>query len=430
MLSDQNCKAIIDLLLKGLSINDVADHLSVVEGRPNTYKFIKKLVIFMGKHAKRLNGYYDSLVRGKIELLEVDEIYQGRNSMFLGIVHKYSTYLFGLEQSSGKDIETLAGKLRPYFESCPNLELIITDGLRAYGEAINITMCDVLHLKCHVHAYRDIMKSLDPILRRANRAYQALKKERIKLQYYKKRLSYTKRVVSYNQKRLEVKISERDGYYKEEGIIKHAKTSPWPMKRIYFKEVLNRIRVNIREYTKSTDKWLKTTARSMIRASKLEDRYKLAKIDALQSSRLVGEYKRLLDCDFIEFSGRFSSLMIRLKRSPYSIASRLEKILRTHPEYFTDKSPEIQKMVPPNRANTNTVESVFGKFRLFFNHLRNIKPTKYTAALFELLRLKHNLSGPYTGLNKRISPIARLSIKTRHKDFMDCLFSQNHALVS
>ena len=430
MLSDQNCKAIIDLLLKGLSINDVADHLSIVEERPNTYKFIKKLVIFMGKHAKRLNGYYDSLVRDRINLLEVDEIYQGRSSMFLGIVHKYSTYLFGLEQSSGKDIETLACKLRPYFESCPNLELIITDGLRAYGKAIKNTMCDVLHLTCHVHAYRDIMKALDPILRRANRAYRALKKEREKLEKYKKRLSRAKRSLNYNRKRLESKITDRNAYYKEEGITKYSKTAPWSVRRIYFKDILSIIRANIRVYNKCFNNWLKAAAKSRIKISKLEDKYNLTKIDALQSARLVSEYKHLLDCDFKDFLAKFSNLMAKLKRSPYSIASRLEKILRTHPEYFTDKACEIQKMVPPNRANTNTVESVFGKFRLFFNHLRNIKPTKYTTALFELLRLKHNLSGPYTGPNKKISPIIRLNVKTRYKNFIECLFSQNLVLVS
>ncbi len=202
------------------------------------------------------------------------------------------------------------------------------------------------------------------------------------------------------------------------------------MRRNYFKKILNIIRANIREYNKRFNNWLKTAAKSRIKISKLEDKYNLTKIDALQSARLVSEYKHLLDCDFKDFPAKFSNLLAKLRRSPYSIASRLEKILRTHPEYFMDKSCEIQKMVPPNRANTNTVESVFGKFRLFFNHLRNIKPTKYTTALFELLRLKHNLSGPYTGPNKKISPIVRLNVKTRYKNFMECLFSQNLALVS
>ncbi len=430
MLSERNCKAIIDLLLKGLSINDVANHLAIVEDRPNTYKFIKKLVIFMGKHAKGLNRYYDSLVKDKIELLEVDEIYQGRNSMFLGVVHKYSTYFFGLEQCDGKNIEILTDKLRPYFESCSNLELVITDGLRAYGRAIKNTMCDVLHLKCHVHGYRDIMKALDPILRKANRAYQALKKEKEKLKKYKKRLSQAKRSLNYNLKRLESKILERDAYFKKEGIKKYSKKTPLLKKSIYFKEILNRIRVNIRDYSKSISNWLKKIAKSQVKILKLEDKYKLTKIDALQSSRLVNEYKHLLDCDYKEYPKKYSNIMAKLKRSPYSIASRLEKFLRTHPEYFIDKSSEIQKMVPPNRANTNTVESIFGKFRLFFNHLRNIKPTKYTVALFELLRLKHNLSGPYTGPNKKISPITRLNVKTRYKNFVECLFSQNLVLVS
>ena len=189
-------------------------------------------------------------------------------------------------------------------------------------------------------------------------------------------------------------------------------------------------RTYIKDYNKSVSNWSKKIARSQIKILKLKDKYKLTKIDALQSSRLVCEYKHLLDCDYKDFPSKFSNLMAKLKRSPYSIVSRLEKILRTHPEYFIDKSSEIQKMVPSNRANTNTVEYVFGKFRLLFNHLRNIKPTKYTVALFELLRLKHNLSGPYTGPNKKISPITRLCVKTRYTNFIDCLFSQNLVLVS
>ena len=425
MLSERHCKAIIDLLLKGLSINDVADYMNNIEERPGTYGFIKKLVIFSGKHAKRLNGYYDSLVRDKIELLEVDEIYQGRSSMFLGVVHKYSTYLFGLEQCYGKDIETLSNKLTPYFESCHNLELVITDGLRAYGAAIKNTLCDLTHLKCHLHAYRDLMRALDPILRRSNRAYQSLKRERNKLKFYKKRLSRAKRVVNYHNKRLQCICEERDVYYRLNGISKYSKKAPWTEKRKNYKKKIESIRTYIKEYSKSINNWNNKASISEIKLLKLEEKYKLTKVDALQSSRLVCEYKRLLDCRYTEFNSRYSSLICKLRRSPYSIALRLEKVLRTNPEYFKDKSSVIQKLVPPNRANTNTVESIFGKYRLFFDHLRNIKPTKYTTALFELLRLKHNISGPYTGPNKNISPIKRLDVATHYNNYVDCLFSQN-----
>jgi len=422
MLSEVHLKVIIDLVLKNLSVNAIADHLQSVYKRYKTHKFIKRLVKFYGKHAKRLNGYYDSLVRDKFEVLEVDEIYQGKNCMFIGIVNKYSTYLYGLEQSYSKTTEDIASLLRPYFEKCDNLSVVLTDGLNSYNEGIKQSADGSIHLLCHVHGYRDVMKALDPILRRSRKSYQRLKDAKAKVKLYSENSKKALRNFRIWQKRLDIKTLERDEYYLSNNIKKYSKKVKRTEKMEEFKEELSILRSYVRYYEQSLNLWQKKKAKVLREIEKLEEEYWLHKIDALQSGRLVREFKQLLDCKYNLFNVKFSQFRRKLEKSPYSIAKKLLKLLKRHPKYFSDKSDKIQAIIPPNFANTNTVESVFSRYRLFFNNLRNIKPTKYTKALFELVRLKHNLNGPLTGINKGLSPISRLNIKTKYTNFIDALF--------
>ncbi|MCF2141714.1 MAG: hypothetical protein K9W44_16805 [Candidatus Lokiarchaeota archaeon] len=50
-----------------------------------------------------------------------------------------------------------------------------------------------------------------------------------------------------------------------------------------------------------------------------------------------------------------------------------------------------------------------------------MKDTKYSKAVFEILRLHHNLSPPYSGPNQDKSPITRAGIKTKYINSIDRL---------
>lgn len=424
MLTEEHLKSIIDLLMKGLSINDIADHLKSVYSLPNTYKFVKDLVIFEGKHAKRLNRYYDSLIRDKLHVIEVDEIYQGRNSMFLGVVHKDSTYLLAMNQCSHKNLDSIVNVLHPVLQSYESLSVVITDGLPTYNEAIQVVAESALHLKCHVHAYRDVYRKLEPLLRRSRRAYTSWKRGKDKVKTYKNHLSKIRKMVKTHEKRLSDATYARDSYYEEHNIKKYSKKAKWSKERTFHKTNIGQIRAALRTYKKHLKSWHLKLEKAQKQVEKLQNRYWIRKTDALQSSRLVTEFKLLLDCDPKKFDTKSQNLVRKADSSPYSIAKYLQSVLKYQKGYFADKIHSTKHALPPNRVNTNTIESVFGRYRLFFDHLRTIKPTEYSVALFDLLRLKHNLNGPYTGPNKQISPIKRLNVGIRYKNFIECLFSQ------
>ena len=96
-------------------------------------------------------------------------------------------------------------------------------------------------------------------------------------------------------------------------------------------------------------------------------------------------------------------------------------MIKNKRKIFNDKKKEIQWLVPPNRANTNTIESIFSRYRLFFKKYRKMKDTKYSKAIFEILRLHHNLSPPFTGPNMEKSPVIRAGIKTNFRNGLDRL---------
>ncbi|MCF2141335.1 MAG: hypothetical protein K9W44_14850 [Candidatus Lokiarchaeota archaeon] len=121
----------------------------------------------------------------------------------------------------------------------------------------------------------------------------------------------------------------------------------------------------------------------------------------------------MLDSKWDEFEKKERRLLKIYSDSPYLIAKKLAKIISNKRKVFNDKVEKIQSIIPPNRANTNTIESIFGRYRLFFKKYRKMKDTEYSKAVFEILRLHHNLSPPYTGPNQNISPINRIGIKSK-----------------
>ena len=59
-----------------------------------------------------------------------------------------------------------------------------------------------------------------------------------------------------------------------------------------------------------------------------------------------------------------------LVRSRYPIAIELQAFLKDHPELFTTKTPEFDKLCLSSVATTNIIEMIFGLLRPFLTKAR------------------------------------------------------------
>ncbi|MHA1342124.1 MAG: hypothetical protein ACTSRZ_20165, partial [Promethearchaeota archaeon] len=58
----------------------------------------------------------------------------------------------------------------------------------------------------------------------------------------------------------------------------------------------------------------------------------------------------------------------------------------------------------------------------FFDKYRTIRSSEFQESIFEILRLHHNFSRPYTGPRNDKSPLERLGIRSKYNNYLDLLF--------
>ena len=110
------------------------------------------------------------MVKPRIKILEIDEIFQGRSNVFIGTADIRSRYLLQFKPIKNRQIPELKKILTPLLEHLDNLELIVTDGLQSYKTVIPAVFDSVPHLFCHVHALRVIFREQESYNTAANQA--------------------------------------------------------------------------------------------------------------------------------------------------------------------------------------------------------------------------------------------------------------------
>lgn len=144
---------------------------------------------------------------------------------------------------------------------------------------------------------------------------------------------------------------------------------------------------------------------------------------SLQAGQLVAQFKALLKSSPAGFAAGKVRLEYLLAGSKNPIARKLQASLKDHPQAFATKVPDLDTLCPPSAANMNAIEDIFGFFPPLLKKARQFGATQVIAALFEILRMHHNLSSPFTGPHKGTSPLERTGVHSRYADYLDALFS-------
>ena len=413
---------IVYLKLADLSYNQIIEYFRLSRGIFLTKYYIASVIREAGFRARWLNGMYDARVSEHVRIIEIDEVFQGTQNCYLGVVDKRSHYLLVFTRLEDLSSESFTDVLEPLAEDLDHLELVITDALAAYKSVIPGVFEGILHVICHVHACRIFFKEGHAINQAAKKAatavsdgIESLAIKRGELRTKKRRL----RALEQRKTRIE---AARASFLAANGIRKYAKTKRLRSKRKLFNAKLNIIRTSIRSL-KTTMRSIETKIQEKITALELLRQDAAAKKQiALQSGRLIARFRHILDCEPEGFEAELARYQSILDRSACPIAKKIKKFIRNNPTVYATNLPNAKASCPPNLVNTNTIEGTFSISRAVLTKAKHFFDSEQSEALLEIFRLRLNMSPPFTGKNRDRSPLERAGVHSSFSSWLDALF--------
>lgn len=415
-------REVIDLKMKDMSYNQIVEHFAEHRGLKIIKHDISAIIIEGGTRAKHLNGIYDSMVRHRFKVIEIDEVFQGRSCCYLGVVDKESHYVLKFTRMGDREREAFKKELELLLAAVENLEIIITDGYTVYKTLVPELADGVVHLLCHVHSYRIFLKEADAYHRQARDALKNVKKMGERLEEAKHALSLKRRQL----KRLGQKVtrieSEYDAYRAREGIKKYSKKAPLTDERRKIVRALNKARSSRCSKVKTVKNKESKVKEIKTEIERLKEIYAEKKQVSLQTGKILSWFKRFLSCPQDEFGAEREKITGYLQGSKYPIAGKMLKFIKDNPQLQPRTDVDLDEVCKGFNASTNIIEGFFGFTRPLLDKARFFSDSPQAKALLEIYRLKHNLSSPFTGPNKDTTPLQRAGVNSRFNGYLEALF--------
>lgn len=415
-------REIVDLKMKDWSYNEIVEHFAEHRNIKVTKHDISDIILEAGERAKHLNGIYDSKVRHRFKVIEIDEVFQGRSCCYLGVVDKKSHYVLKFSRMDDRARETFKQELEVLTDVLENLEIVITDGFPAYKTLVPEIFDGVVHLLCHVHSYRIFLKESRIYNKEAADALKKVKNAEDQLVEAKRVLALKRRQL----KRLDQKVTrieiEYDAYRKKMGFKKYSKKAPWTPERCELKRKLNSTRVCHRSKKKTVKNKKQKIQEIKDTIERRVTRYMEKKQVSLQTGRILSWFKRFLSCPQDEFLAERENIIAYLQDSKYPMAGKMLKFIHDNPQLQPITDVDLDEACAGFNASTNIVEHLFGLARPLLDKARRFSDSPQSNALLEIYRLKCNMSSPFTGPHRNTSPLQRASVNSRHESYLDALF--------
>ncbi len=413
------CRIITDLELKGLSLNQIREHLQFCYGLDLSKHSIVLIQKEAARKAKNINKMLDRKVASKISKAELDEAFQGNNNIILGAVCKKSSYLMALQACKDRTEESIKKFTEDVAKIFYNIRVVITDLLSVYKNIIKNTMPKARHLQCHVHAQRLIRRIIQKLRVTLKRLKKSLERNEKALSKIKKKIeTYTNEVKDLTNRIKVDRVKLTD--------LKHNKKASKSGRTKTIDKQIDTISNRITRLNNKKYSLVRELAKLRTRRNKLVTKVKKGKksvqnanITLLQSGRLAKQFYDLLDDMSPKFTQHLEKYLKNLEKSLYPIAVTLKKMIEKNPQLFSLKSKRDLK---PNFQNSNRIEGIFGLFRPLLNSTRLLNTEEGTNNYCELFRLYHNTTPPYTGINNTTSPVERLGVNLGGKNYLDLIF--------
>lgn len=419
-------RVIIDLMLKGLSLNQLQEHLNLIYCLRISHAQIRQIETEGAMKAKGINLQFDKQIAPKIRKIEADEIFQGKNTVTLGAVAKKCNYCLGLHWSPDRTKESIIAFLTPIAKRFMNIKVVITDLFSGYKEIVPNLFQKATHLVCHLHASRLLRKTvrhLRAALSRKKKELEKIQKDKGKiktsLQKKRSRIAFLSDRLQKDQKECRLLTSQ-----KHQKRTKCTKTLDSKLAHIdtrIQKDQKELIRLRI-----DRDLLIKKQRKVPAQQTEIQKKIDTAQQDLLQSSRQVHDFRRLLQDLTPAFETHKLQFQKRLEQSKYSLAKDILKMMRDNPDLFSVRNPRI---LASNYQNTNTVEGIFSLFRRLLDGTRLLSSEAGSARYCDLFRLYHNAMPPFTGPHHNHSPIERLGVNLAGKSYLDLLFPVRYRIT-
>ncbi len=412
-------RLIIDLMLKGLSLNQLKEHIKLIYGLGISDREIRKIENEAAEKAAKLNLQIDKQVAPKIQISEVDEIFQGQNTVTLGAVAKKYNYCMGLQWCPDRTKESISAFLKPIAKRFFNVKIVVTDLYSGYKDLISTLFKKAVHLVCHLHAGRLLRKSLrhlSSVLSHKKKELEKILKE-IKtktkqIEKTRKRIDFLSDRVKKDQTTTKMLLQK-----KQEKAKKCTKTVD--NKLTTLENRIQKDEKELKELREKRDRLKKEEGKLPPQQKTLEKKIKDAQQDLLQSARLNSEFRKLMKDLTPNFPQHKEKFMNRLTQSKFTLAKEIHKMIQDNPDLFSVRNSRILAW---NYQNTNSVEGLFSLYRRLLDSTRLLSSEAGSARYCDLFRLYHNTMPPFTGPHRDQSPAELLGYKLKGKSYLDLLY--------
>lgn len=410
---------ITDLMIKGFSLNQIQENLELIFNIRISHSQIRKIEQESAEKAKKANLRIDKKIAPKISKIEVDEIFQGKDSVTMGAISKKYNYCVALQWCIDRTKESITAFLEPIAKRFMNLKIVITDLYSGYKDIIPKLFKKAVHLCCHIHAgrilyreFRHIKANLTRIKKKKDKNLKDKKKKNGILNKKRDRI----RFLSNRIKRDENTIKQLTVRNKKKSKV-HTKTIDAHLQKVKYR--VNKDKKELKQLLNECKGLIKEVRKISALEKEIKKQITKSNQDLLQSGRLLKEFTDLLKNFSIEFEIKKEKFLKRLENSKYSLAHKILKLIQDNPDLFSVRKKQILKA---NYQNTNTIEGLFSLFRRLLDSTRLLPSESGSNRYCDLFRLYHNTMAPFTGPNRDKSPAERLGVKLSGKSYLDLIY--------
>jgi transposase-like protein len=419
-------KLILDLLLAPMSPNQVKRHYFNVFRQQRKSHKIRQVLLMKKRRITILNSKFDFIACQTLSLLEIDETFKGRKISLLVVIDTLTGYIFHFQWLKSRSKQGILDALASKRELFQNAILVLTDGAPYFPEVVKELCPLAKHQQCLIHVMRTLYPHLRPVQASYRKAQKKLSRLHLTLSDEKMILMETKYSLKKWKQMESYWLNIRENTHNQLGVQRYQKNilSLHPeLKKINSK--INRIQTYRRAAQNSV-----ITHQIKI-DQKINDLSHQKKVTNqywgiyMREQNLLYRFYNLFHLTNKQFEQQRQKLLASLPHfmdTECQLAKNIMRVLTTIKNLDTVNKANSPVRLTRNFINTNVVESANAKIRPYLDLLRKIGNTEYCRVYFDAIRLKLNVSCPYSGIRNKSSPIERCGYKLRGRTWLDLIF--------
>lgn len=375
---------------------------------------IRKKAVYLS----RVNAELDQKVGDQISHVDLDGTWKGKFRKIFGGICKQSHYLILLQWVKAESIDALAPAFARLKHICFNLKAIYTDLARVFCKELPAFFRGIAVKACNVHADRILLRALSPLQKVYKKACRRLTEVRLQLKKAKAIRGRIRQKVYDKRTYLKKLKAKRLQMYRTAGLkvtlpgtLANRRKGVTPAIQLFTLRIgCHQTRLTQLEKSKVFHE--AKVARLKNEVEQCKQAVKTGSQPVLQGKRLERAFWRILHTSNpIEQLQKLTLFMDRLENHSHPLAATIKNLFEKNLSLLGTSFLSSANRLSVNKENTNDIENFFGILRPYLELWRNVPDTPYIHDCLEIVRALHNLLGPISGFNERISPISYFNVK-------------------